>query len=172
MAELWSGFLQLNHFPRDNTIDLCVKGNALVHSQDARLGYSDSPSHCKPQSCCHLCAPKQQLTRAGKSSAWGFLSSAETHFLLSKCWFNTRGTAFANCKILSLKRTVTSRTTVAICVGFFCHRIPLSPGLTLPSLISFQLSTWRDSADTWAITEPFIRAQIEKCFVCLSKSWG
>lgn len=104
MAELWSGFLQLNHFPRDNTIDLCVKGNALVHSQDARLGYSDSPSHCKPQSCCHLCAPKQQLTRAGKSSAWGFLSSAETHFLLSKCWFNTRGTAFANCKILSFKK--------------------------------------------------------------------
>ena len=42
MAELWSGFLQLNHFPRDNTIDLSVKGNPLVHSQDMRLGYSDS----------------------------------------------------------------------------------------------------------------------------------
>lgn len=34
MAELWSGFLQLNHFPRDSIIDLSLKGNALVHSQD------------------------------------------------------------------------------------------------------------------------------------------
>lgn len=29
MAELWSGFLQLNHFPRDNAIDLSVKGECF-----------------------------------------------------------------------------------------------------------------------------------------------
>lgn len=80
MEELWPGFLQLNHFPRDNTIDLCVKGNALVHSQDMRLGHSDSHT-VTLQGCCHLRAPIQQLARDEKSSAQIFLS-LETHFTL------------------------------------------------------------------------------------------
>lgn len=49
-VEHWSGFRRRYHFARDNIIDLAVKGNALVHSQDMWLGYSDS--HTLPQVTC------------------------------------------------------------------------------------------------------------------------
>ena len=41
MAERRPGFLQVDHFPWD-AIDLSVRGNALVHSEDETLGQRDS----------------------------------------------------------------------------------------------------------------------------------
>lgn len=88
------------------------------------------------------------------------------HILLSKCWRNIWWIIFS--KYTVIKYNNNNRHYIHYLSFVSCHSVLLSPALTLPSLISFQLSTWRDSCNTWnTIVQQFIRPKL-KCilFVC------
>lgn len=64
--------------------------------------------------------------------------SPRKHISLSKRWFNTRRMTFS--KYAVIKYNNNNRQHIHYLCSVFCRHILLSPGLTLPRLISFQLS--------------------------------
>lgn len=94
--------------------------------------------------------------------------SPRKHILLSKCWCNTLQIIFSKCPVI--KYTNNNQHYIHYLCSVFCHPLSLSSALTLPSLISFQLSTWRDSGNTWNITvQQFIRPKL-KCILLVCRN--